>query len=144
MEDKSEAIMSLFYEVVKLDRKFSAENFKKSLNGQYMCLLLLEGREGLSQKELGNLLRIQPATVSEFITKLERKGFVKRSRSPEDKRVCRIFLTKEGEEAAVRARKGRERVHAKILRDLSEEEKEQLFRILTKMKSYFLQTEGER
>lgn len=141
MVNQNEILISLFYEVIRLDRQFSSELFKSSFNGQYMCLLFLKTRGALSQKELGTLLHIQPATVSEFVTKLEKKGLVVRNPSEHDKRVSKISLTAKGAETAVRVEKGRQSLHFEILKDLSDEEKDQFFTILTKIKNHFLKGE---
>lgn len=143
MAVNNESLISLFYEVIRLDRQFSSELFKSSFNGQYTCLLPLKSRGELSQKELGILLHIQPATVSEFVTRLESKGLVVRKCSERDKRISTISLTPKGEETAVKVEKGRQSLHFEILEDLSEEEKEQFFHILTKIKGHFL-NRGEK
>ncbi|MDO4268782.1 MAG: MarR family transcriptional regulator [Eubacteriales bacterium] len=104
----------------------------------------LKSRGALSQKELGTLLHIQPATVSEFITKLEKKGLVTRTCSDHDKRISKIFLTAKGEETAVKVEKGRQSLHFEILEDLSEEEKDQFFNILTKIKNHFLKGDEKK
>ena len=53
-------------------------------------------REGVTQTELGKHLAVQPATVTNALRRLERKGLVKRMPDADDQRISRVFLTTEG------------------------------------------------
>lgn len=72
------------------------------LQGQGRLLRLLSQRQGIAQKELVELMRIRPASLSELLTKLEGKGLVKRVRSEQDKRAHHIYLTDAGGAMAAR------------------------------------------
>lgn len=58
--------------------------------------LLVDGP--VSQKELQEQLGVQPASVSELISKLEAKGLVERTRSDADRRVVMLSLTEAGKQ----------------------------------------------
>ena len=64
--------------------------------GQEMILCALWGSEGVTQTELAECLLIQPATVTNALKRLERKGFVYRREDSDDQRVSRVFVTEEG------------------------------------------------
>ena len=66
--------------------------------GQQLILSILAGREDLSQRELQALLGVQPGSLSELLTKLEKKSLLTRTRD-EDRRGNRIRLTDEGRAA---------------------------------------------
>ncbi len=66
--------------------------------GQEMILCALWEREGVTQTELGEHLAIQPATVTNALRRLERKGLVERTPDADDQRVSRVFPTDEGRE----------------------------------------------
>ena len=66
--------------------------------GQEMMLCALWDREGVTQTELGDHLAIQPATVTNALRRLERKGLVQREPDSDDQRVSRVFLTSEGQQ----------------------------------------------
>jgi DNA-binding MarR family transcriptional regulator len=55
-------------------------------------------REGpLSLGELAAAEQVAPATVTKVVADLEERGFVTRERDPDDRRVSRVQLTREGE-----------------------------------------------
>ena len=69
-----------------------------SYRGQNLALSILAGRESLSQRELQQLLGVQPASMSELLTKLERKGLVIREKG-EDRRGNLLRITEAGRAA---------------------------------------------
>ena len=56
----------------------------------------------MTQKELQDILRIQPGSVSEILTKMEEKGLIRRQKDEGDRRRSVIELTEGGHDAAVR------------------------------------------
>ncbi len=64
--------------------------------GQEMVLCALWEREGVTQTELGEHLAVQPATVTNALRRLERKGLVERVPDADDQRISRVFPTTEG------------------------------------------------
>ena len=67
--------------------------------GQALILSILLGREALSQRELQQLLGIQPGSLSELLSKLEAKGLITRQKA-EDRRGNLLRITDAGREAA--------------------------------------------
>src|SRR6266852_1183649 len=61
--------------------------------GQEMLLQYLWNQDGLSQKEIGEFMGIQSATVTRMVIRMERSGFVERRTDPDDQRVSRVYLT---------------------------------------------------
>ena len=59
-------------------------------------LHLVAENPGITQKELAEHLHIQPASLSELITKLERKGLVTREKNENDRRSICVQLTETG------------------------------------------------
>lgn len=64
--------------------------------GQPQMLSALWKQEGLTHSELAAKMRVQPATVSKMVQRMERSGFVERRRDPSDERISRVFLTERG------------------------------------------------
>lgn len=62
-------------------------------SGQYMFLVALYMREGISQAGLADLLRIDKGTTAVAMRRLERAGYVRREPDPTDGRANRLFLT---------------------------------------------------
>ena len=52
--------------------------------GQEMLLKCLWNQDGLSQKEIADLMGIQAATATRMVIRMERSGFVERKAEPED------------------------------------------------------------
>ena len=63
---------------------------------QYICLLVLWEKDGVSVKELGDRLMLDSGTVTPLIKKLEHQGYLKRVRSQLDERMISIVLSEEG------------------------------------------------
>lgn len=66
------------------------------MRGQGRILALLKVKDGVSTKDMSNVLGIRTSSLNEILGKLERKGFVVREQSEEDKRVMVVKLTAEG------------------------------------------------
>lgn len=64
--------------------------------GQSRMLGALWAQEGLTHTELSRLLRVQPATITKMIQRMERAGFIERRHDPADRRVSRVYLTAAG------------------------------------------------
>jgi DNA-binding MarR family transcriptional regulator len=64
---------------------------------QYNVLNILSGtQEGLSQRQLGDLLVVDRSNVTGLLDRLEKAGWVQRNDHPEDRRVYRVSLTPAG------------------------------------------------
>jgi DNA-binding MarR family transcriptional regulator len=63
---------------------------------QYLTMLALWQHETLTVKSLGELLHLEPATVSPLVKRLEQAGFVTRTRSSADERSIDVALTATG------------------------------------------------
>jgi DNA-binding MarR family transcriptional regulator len=70
---------------------------------QYLTMLALWQHGTLSAKSLGELLHLEPATISPLIRRLEKSGLVTRSRSASDERSIDVALTSEGKALRKRA-----------------------------------------
>jgi len=65
---------------------------------QALVLSILAGRDVLSQRELQQMLGIQPGSLSELLTKLEGKGYLVREKA-EDRRGNLLRITEAGRKA---------------------------------------------
>lgn len=101
--------------------------------GQYIFLLTLFKKDGISQEEISKSSYIDKGTTARAIAKLEKEGYILRKKDEEDKRTNRIYLT----EKALQFKP----VFFKILRkwidilssDLSKEEEVVAIKLLEKM-----------
>jgi DNA-binding MarR family transcriptional regulator len=76
---------------VDANRRASAYGMTRT---QWVLLYWLERQPGLSQKELSELLEVEPITVARLIDRLEERGMVQRRDDPADRRIWRLYLGK--------------------------------------------------
>ncbi|NII41821.1 DNA-binding MarR family transcriptional regulator [Curtobacterium flaccumfaciens] len=63
---------------------------------QYLVMLALWERDPRSVREIAGELRLESATLSPLLKRLEASGYVRRSRSTEDERQLAVSLTTAG------------------------------------------------
>lgn len=95
---------------------------------QYIVLLVLWEKDGITVGEICEKLKLDNGTVSPLLKKLEQAGIVTRKRSPEDDRVVIITLTKEGKALQQKAKHIPEQVACGI--SLPPEKAKQLYELL--------------
>ena len=71
------------------DRRASCHGLTRA---QWVILFRLDRQPGLSQKELAEILEVEPITVARLIDRLEEHGMVERRSDPGDRRVWRLHL----------------------------------------------------
>ena len=108
---------------------FFAHRIGASRRGRGNLMALVAQKPGITQKELAEALSIQPASVSEVLFKLERKGFVTREKAEQDRRSIRVTLTEEGQQHLNQPEPD---LNA-AFQSLSSEEKELLAQLLGKL-----------
>ncbi|MBD5150000.1 MAG: MarR family transcriptional regulator [Oscillibacter sp.] len=102
--------------------------------GQGRILRILCQQEQMSQKELQDILHIQPGSMSEIAAKLENRGLIVRGRDDADKRKILLSITDEGrtwvsqrDDAAIRQQR------AELFSSLSQEEQDTLRTLLERL-----------
>jgi DNA-binding MarR family transcriptional regulator len=88
----------LLSEIVTLARLIRTEADKRArahgmTRAQWTILIRLEMQPGLLQKELAELLEVEPITVARLIDRHEARGMVERRPDPNDRRCWRLHLT---------------------------------------------------
>ncbi|HEY0420888.1 MAG TPA: MarR family transcriptional regulator, partial [Acetobacteraceae bacterium] len=71
------------------DRRARAHGMTRA---QWVILIRLDRQPGLSQKELAEILEVEPITVARLIDRLEERGMVERRDDPADRRIWRLHL----------------------------------------------------
>lgn len=62
-------------------------------SGQYIFLINLYKKDGISQEELADKLSIDKGTTARAISKLEEQGYIRRERDTKDKRAYKVYVT---------------------------------------------------
>ena len=84
--------------IVTLARLIRTEADKRArahgmTRAQWTILVNLEKQPGLLQKELAEILEVEPITVARLVDRLEARGMVERRADPTDRRCWRLHLT---------------------------------------------------
>ncbi|GEN95473.1 MarR family winged helix-turn-helix transcriptional regulator [Pediococcus ethanolidurans] len=101
--------------------------------GQLRVLRLLAQQEPLTNSQIVEKLDIRPSSASVLVSKLEEDGLVKKTNSPEDKRVTFISLTTEGRDAIEKSKKLKNDLSDSFFESLTNDEQEQLDGLLRKL-----------
>ena len=65
---------------------------------QYLVMLALWQKDGVSVKEIGARLHLDSGTLTPLLKRLQASGYVRRGRDPADERQLRVELTEEGQQ----------------------------------------------
>ena len=64
---------------------------------QYLVMLALWQKDGVSVKEIGARLHLDSGTLTPLLKRLQASGYIQRGRDPADERQLRVELTEEGQ-----------------------------------------------
>ncbi|NLL42157.1 MAG: MarR family transcriptional regulator [Firmicutes bacterium] len=112
----------------------SYKPFLESINltyTQYIVMLVLWERQGITVKDLGARLYLDSGTLTPLLKRLEAKGYIQRKRSLADERVVEIVLSSSGEALREKARAIPQQI-ARCL-PLTADEASMLYRLLYKI-----------
>ena len=87
-------LLFLLHDVARMlridaDRRARAHGMTRA---QWVMLFWLDRQPGLSQKELAEILEVEPITVARLVDRLEARGMVERRPDPRDRRIWRLHL----------------------------------------------------
>lgn len=130
--DKNRSAGFLANHMARLFAKGLQQNIKPLglAPAQFMTLLALWEKDGLTQRELVERLDVEQATMANTLTRMERDGLLTRRAHPDDGRSQSIHLTPKAISLRQAAMDAAQSVNAIALSELEEEEKK-LFLDLT-------------
>lgn len=99
---------------------------------QSRILIFLRSRLGqhTTQKEVEEFLGVSHPTTVGLLKRLEGKGFIRTEVDPADRRMKLVFLTAKDRELGMEMWQNRKKTEALLTEGLSEEEKEELKRLM--------------
>jgi len=106
-------------------------------------LYRLSQADSLSMSELAKMIHRDKSTATVLVNKLERLGFVKRTRCKEDYRKILLVLTDKGTEYNKTTADISKRLIDRCYQGFSNEEKETAFKLLTRIADNFSDSESE-
>lgn len=89
----------LFNQVTALHRAVAFKAFSGSglFAGQYHILEVIHSNQNATQQTIATMMNVSPASVTNSVHRLEKKGLVERETSEKDLRVNHLSLTPKGE-----------------------------------------------
>jgi DNA-binding MarR family transcriptional regulator len=105
---------------------------------QWWVLAFISRKDGLPQTQLANELDVGKVAVGALIDRLESSGFVIRQADPVDRRIKRVFVTKQARGFLSRIRKETDKFNAQIANGIDRKELEATSDSLLAMKRNLL------
>jgi MarR family transcriptional regulator, organic hydroperoxide resistance regulator len=116
-----------------MQRRLSSPN---AHHGELICLRLLADSDGMSQRDLAETLHLSRPRITSILQHLESSGAVRREADPEDQRVTRVFLTRDGRQRELLNRKAFEDYVNGTIGRLSDADKAEMARILDQVSGH--------
>ena len=112
------------------------EEFGTTLPRFDLMAQLERHRDGLKMNELSRMLMVTGGNVTAIVDQLEKEGLVERLDEPDDRRAFRIRLTRGGEKGFTEMARAHEQWVVELLAGLSSRERDELLKLLAKLKSH--------
>ena len=113
------------------DRRAKAHGMTRA---QWGILLWLDREPGLSQRELAEVLEVEPITVARLVDRLERRGMVERRADEADRRIWRLHLRQEARAVLCEIDGHRAEMTASLTQGMPMAEQARVIDALTRMK----------
>lgn len=101
--------------------------------GQEMVLSHLWTEDGLTPSELAERLGVEPPTVTNMLSRMEKGGLLERCRDPKDARCTRVYLTERGRELREPVERRWEAVQERAFAGFTAEEEDLLRELLIRI-----------
>lgn len=98
---------------------------------QFEVLWFVSCSSSVSMDSIAERLNIKPPSATALITALERKGYIKRSRDPNDRRVVHVALTPSAKRQIGTLQKRKDRMFESLLSKLSVKDRKEFIRLLS-------------
>lgn len=121
------------------ERKLITDEFKEITYNDMHIIEAIGLEEPGKMSEIAKKMSVTTGTLTKAIDSLEKKGYVERQRSEQDKRVVHITLTERGVHAYRHHEKFHQDMIAFVLDHVSEEESRMLQQVLERLMGYFQQ-----
>lgn len=136
-ERKLKNILIALLETLNAHRKQSVKAFQEIglSEGQPKVLRHLLEEEGIMQKDLAQKCRVEPATMTSLLQKMETDGLIRKeeARVSGGKRALEIFLTEQGRETAVKVKHILEQLQETAYTGFTDTERQQLLSMLERI-----------
>jgi DNA-binding MarR family transcriptional regulator len=115
------------------------EEFGTTLPRFDLMAQLERHREGLKMNELSRMLMVTGGNITAIVDQLEKEGQVERLDDSADRRAFRIRLTRSGEKSFTEMARAHEQWVVELLAGLSRKERDELLKLLAKLKLHAME-----
>lgn len=131
-------LVKLFHEIMDIEQKaIITEQFKDITNNDMHVIAAIGIGTPKNMSAIAKQLRVTTGTLTISMNSLVKKGYVKRERSEQDRRVVYIMLTAKGKLAYRQHESFHKKMTEALIQHLSPEETELLVKALTNLKDFF-------
>lgn len=141
----NELLVNLFNHVMNMEeRAVITEEYQDITNNDMHIIEAIGIDEPRNMSVIAHRLAVTVSTLTTNMNGLEKKGYIRRERSQEDKRVVYVILTEKGKKAFYHHRDFHKKMIKAIVKDLSEEEMAILYRCLVNLNLFLEPETGEK
>lgn len=134
----NEMLVNLFNHVMAVESEaVITEEFKDITNNDMHIIEAVGIGEMKNMSEIARTLSVTVGTLTTNMNGLEKKGYIVRNRSEEDRRVVYITLTERGKKAFYHHRDFHKKMIREAVADLDDDEKRILYKCLKKLDEFF-------
>ena len=134
----NEILVRLFNEIMTIEsRAIITEEFKDITNNDMHVIEAIGNAQPAKVSTVAKMLSVTQATVNISMNGLEKKGYINRERSTEDKRVVFVTLTPRGKKAYNHHRDFHRKMIHCMVDNLEDSEKEVLLKCLNHLIDFF-------
>lgn len=134
----NDALVNLFRDVMMLEENAIITQEYENITNKDMHVIQAIGLdEPKNMSALAKLLSVTVGTLSIAVSGLVKKGYVKRERGVDDKRVVYISLSEKGRTAYLHHEEFHRQMIESVLDGLTEEETQSLVKALAKLNVWF-------
>ncbi len=135
-------LKDLFFKILKLQAKMVSRAAEEPISRTEMHTLeAIEESEYVTLTQIADKLSITKATASVTIKRLVKKGFIKKVKAENDKRISTLKLTQKGEDSCGKHREFHEGLVDSILHEFKIEEYPYVIKSLQALLDYFIKLE---
>lgn len=140
----NELLVNIFNHVMDLEAKaVITEEYSDVTNNDMHIIEAIGVGEPLKMSVIAQKLSVTVSTLTTNMNGLERKGYIRRERGREDKRVVHVLLTEKGRKAFYHHRDFHKKMIKAVVKDLGGEEMEILYKCLLNLNRFLMPEAGK-
>jgi DNA-binding MarR family transcriptional regulator len=144
-QDFEHDLFFLLHDVARLSRVEADKRARRQgmTRAQWALLLRLARNPGMSQKEIADLLEVEPISVARLVDRMEAAGLIERRADEQDRRIWRLHLLPAAIAQLTEINRERETLASSVSNGLSSHIHEIMVQGLRQMKTNLLQLQAD-